>query len=286
MTQLASHRAYIYAFFMSIVGATAAAALKYIGAGVAVEFITLWQYLICLLISLVILRFKKIGLKQVLAIESKDRFTLFVRGISGLLGFYAFYAAINNIPLVDATLLRHSSPLFVPLIAWLWFALKTPVKTLAFIVLGFVGVYITLRPDAESASFYHIVGLLAGICLAFSMVTTNRLKSYDSSIVLFYYFLISFIGILPAGINTWQSVSLLEAVLIFYIGSSIYIALYLYNKAFTLSSAALVSPMTYLSIVHAGVLGWLIWGYVPSLISVLGMLIVVVCGLLTTLQKN
>jgi len=77
----------------------------------------------------------------------------------------------------------------------------------------------------------------------------------------------------------------LQGYLYVIIGSSIYIALYLYNKAFTLSSAALVSPMTYLSIVHAGVLGWLIWGYVPSLISVLGMLIVVVCGLLTTLQK-
>jgi drug/metabolite transporter (DMT)-like permease len=71
-----------------------------------------------------------------------------------------------------------------------------------------------------------------------------------------------------------------------YIGLSIYIAMYLYNLAFTLSSAAVVSPMTYLSIVHAGILGWLVWGYVPSILSMVGMAIVVACGLLTSLIKR
>ena len=146
-----------------------------------------------------------------------------------------------------------------------------------------MGVFITLRPGFETIGRGHILGLASGAFLASSMITTNRLKNYDPNIVLFYYYLISLIGILPFGLMHWQSVNLIQGLLILYIGSSIHIALLLYTKAFTLSSAAIVSPMTYLSIVHAGILGWLIWGHIPNFISVIGMLIVAGCGIATSI---
>lgn len=277
---------FICAFFMSLVAATASAAIKYIGAEVSVEFITFWQFVICLGIALIILRKQGLGVKDITAIDKADRYIMFIRGISGLLGFYAFYSSISKIPLVDATLLRHSSPLFVPLISLLWFGVKTPWRTVGFILLGFVGVYVTLQPETNGFNNYHLIGLSSAVFLALSMVSTNHLKKYDSAIVLFYYFLISFLGMLPLGIMHWQSVTWLQAGLILYIGLSIYLAMYLYNLAFTLSSASVVSPMTYLSIVHAGVLGWLIWGYVPNIVSMAGMAMVVACGLVTTLVRR
>lgn len=289
MTSAPTHSApmqpFIYAFFMSLVAATASAALKYIGQDVSIAFILFWQFAVCLSIALIILYKKRLGVQALKAIEKPDRPILFVRGISGLLGFYAFYTAVNEVPLVDATLLRHSSPLFVPVISLLWFGVKTPWSTVFFILLGFIGVYITLQPEVNNLNRYHFIGLSSAVFLALSMVSTNHLKKYDSAVVLFYYFLISFLGMLPFGIMHWQSVTLLQAGLILYIGLSIYIAMYLYNLAFTLSSASVVSPMTYLSIVHAGLLGWLIWGYVPTVVSIIGMALVVACGLATTLLK-
>ena len=275
--------AYIYAFFMSIVAATAAAAIKFMGGSVSVVFITFWQFAICLLVSMLVLWQKGLAVTEVLAIKPADRSVMFIRGVSGLLGFYAFYLAIDNIPLIDATLLRHSSPLFVPIIALVWLGVKTQAKTIAFIVLGFVGVYVTLRPDLSDINPYHLIGLSSALFLALSMVSTNYLKAYDSAIVLFYYFLISFFGMLPFAIIQWQAITVMEAMLIIYVGASIYIAMYLYNKAFTLSSASVVAPMTYLSIVHAGLLDWLIWQYIPSWLSLVGMGMVVMCGLMTTL---
>ncbi len=278
--------AIIYAFFMSLVAATSAAALKYIGNEVSVEFITFWQFVTCLLISAILLKKNHLADRQGLRVQKADRLIMFIRGISGLLGFYAFYLAVSKIPLIEATLLRHSSPFFVPLIALLWFGIRTSYKVFAFIGFGFVGVYLTLRPDVVEVNVYHLLGLSSALFLALSMVTTNRLKTYRSEVVLFYYFLISFIGMLPVGIFHWQAVSLIQALLILYIGLSIYIAMFLYNKAFTLSDAAHIAPMTYLSIVHAGLLGWLIWGFVPDWLSIVGMLIVVGCGLMTALTKS
>lgn len=277
---------FVYAFFMSLVAATASAALKYIGADVSVEFITFWQFSVCLVIAIIVIHQKKLSVNDLAAIEKSDRYILFIRGLSGWCGFYTFYLAISKIPLVDATLLRHSSPLFVPIISLLWFGVKTPWLTVSFIGFGFVGVYVTLQPETNGFNFYHLVGLCSAMFLAISMVSTNYLKKYDSAIVLFYYFLISFLGMLPLGIIHWQSVTWFQAGLMLYIGLSIYIAMYCYNKAFTLSSASLVSPMTYLSIVHAGLLGWLIWGHMPTLLSMVGMAIVVACGLVTTLMRR
>ncbi|NRA40961.1 MAG: DMT family transporter [Pseudomonadales bacterium] len=284
MSSSHSNMAFVYAFFMSLVAATAAAVIKYLAATVSVEFITFCQFAICLLVSIAVLHKKSLGIAAVLAIETSDRLTMFIRGVSGLLGFYAFYLAIENIPLVDATLLRHSSPLFVPLVAWLWLRNSTQLRSLAIILLGFAGVYIALQPDLRQLNPYHLIGLGSALCLAISMVSTNYLKKYDAAIVLFYYFLISVLGMLPLAVQYWQSVNLLQLLCIGYVGASIYIAMYLYNKAFTLSNASLVAPMTYLSIVHAGLLDWLIWQYLPSWLSLLGMAIVVACGLLTTLS--
>ena len=44
-----------------------------------------------------------------------------VRGVSGCACFYLFYLALSHISLVEATLLRASAPLMVPVVILLWF---------------------------------------------------------------------------------------------------------------------------------------------------------------------
>ena len=110
-----------YASLMSLMGSLAAAGSKLLDGKASAEQIVFFQYLICLLCVAHLL-----PSPHKLRIAAGDRITLVLRGLSGLLGFYALYAAIREIPLIEAVLLRNTAPFFVPLLAALWLHSKTP----------------------------------------------------------------------------------------------------------------------------------------------------------------
>ena len=131
-----------YAVATALVGSTAGAASKFISSDVPVPVIVLVQYFICLLLML-----------PWLCRRTLDDFKTarpgahFVRGMTGWLCFFAYYQSLSYIPLVDATLLRSTAPLFVPLVIWLWLKRIVPGRAWLPMILGFAGVTLILRPD-------------------------------------------------------------------------------------------------------------------------------------------
>ncbi|MFK0571362.1 MAG: EamA/RhaT family transporter, partial [Endozoicomonas sp.] len=90
------------------------------------------------------------------------------------------------------------------------------------LILGFVGIVLILKPDLDGVEIWHLVGLVSGLSLALSMVGTRALSSSEpASVILFYYYLISFLCSLPLAILEWQVVPLWTLPYLFYIGFSI-----------------------------------------------------------------
>jgi len=199
--------------------------------------------------------------------------------VGGWLCFYTYYAALDQIPLVDATLLRNTAPLFVPLVALLWLGARVPFLRWLPLVLGFVGVIFILPPGSEDVGWGHGIGLMSGLTLAVSMVGTRTLSRTDSGKnIMFYYFLISFLLSLPLAVYHWQAIPLRAWPYLIFIGLSIFIAMWLYTKAFSYAKASVVSPINYSAGVVSGVMGWLIWDYLPPSGAVLGALLIMAAG--------
>lgn len=269
---------------MTVFGSTGAAATKLIAGAVSVEQIVLIQSLICLVSVLPQCSTHSFN------IASGDRIAIIIRGLAGLLGFYALYQAIRYIPLIEAILLRNTSPLFVPLLAFLWLKTRSPIHNLLSIVVGFIGVYLVLDMDLSKPSPGHLIGLCAGVFLALSMVSTNRLAGkYKPATILFYYYLISIIGILPFAFSGPIDLSWTDVAALLYVGFVTHIALLLYTKALSLAKATIIAPITYMSVVNAGIIGWLVWDEIPSSRSIIGMSLVIAAGILTSMlsaRKN
>lgn len=262
---------------MTLFGSTGAAATKLVDGTVSVEQIVLIQAIICLLCVL-----PQCSPKS-LTIAAGDRFAIFIRGMAGLLGFYALYEAIRFIPLIEAILLRNASPLFVPLLAFMWLGTRSAWHNLMAILIGFVGVYFVLGTDLSAPGPGHLVGISAGFFLALSMVSTNRLAgNYKPGTILFYYYAISIIGMLPFAFNSEISLQWQSLVALLYIGFVTHIALVLYTRSLTLAKATIIAPITYLSVVNAGIIGWLVWDEVPSQHSLIGMCLIIFAGIMTS----
>ena len=186
------HAIYL-SLLMVLLASTAAAAAKIASTTASTATIVTVQYLVCMLLCLPTV------LKPGLASLRTQRLGLhLVRGLAGVLGFYFYYAALDNIPMVDAMLLRQSAPLVVPLVMWAW--TRDTVLTSAWLplVIGFVGVAVILRPSPAGLSWWHAAGFISAVTLAISMVATFQLALTEPvSRILFYYFALSLLCVAP-----------------------------------------------------------------------------------------
>lgn len=270
-----------HAIYLSIVtvilASTAAAAAKYASAHASTAAIVTVQNLVCL--ALCLPRVLRPGLHSL----RSNRLNLhLLRGAAGVMGFYLFYAALENIPMVDAMMLRQSAPLTVPLVMWVWGRDKVPSSAWLPLAIGFAGIAIILRPSPEGLSWWHAGGFISALMLSISMVATYRLASTEpTSRILFYYFVLSLACVAPFSLGGFNDLSWQEWLAMIHVGVALYFALELYTRAYGMAPASAIAPINYFAVVLAGLWGWLFWGQVPDSWSVLGSGLVIVGGLLT-----
>jgi drug/metabolite transporter (DMT)-like permease len=273
-----SHAIYL-SLLMVILASTAVVAAKLASRTASTAAIVSVQFAICTLLCL------PTTLRPGLSNLRTTRLGLHLfRGAAGVLGFYLYYGVLEYIPLVDAMLLRQTAPLAVPLVMWAWNREKVPASAWLPLTIGFVGVAIILRPSPEGLSWWHAAGLMSGLALAISMVATFRLATTEpDSRILFYYFTLSLLCVLPFGVDDFGSIRWQDWLAVVYIGVSIYFTLALYTRAYAIAPASAIAPVNYLVIVLGGFWGWAIWGQVPDLWSLVGSALVIAGGLLTLL---
>ena len=206
-----------------------------------------------------------------------------VRALSGLLSQALFFLAVKNMPLVDAVLLVNAAPLFILFVALVWLRTRITPVVAAGLVIGFVGVLLILRPS--STLFTNPAALLAiaaALCSAIALVSVNRLSSTDKpDAILFYYFLISTVAAAPFAIHGWQMPAGIEWGYLAGIGIFMALAQLFIILAYQRATADRLAPFNYSVVVFSGLIGWLVWGNVPGLLAVTGIVLVCAGGIIS-----
>jgi drug/metabolite transporter (DMT)-like permease len=211
----------------------------------------------------------------------------FVRAIAGLLSQYFFFLAVSNISLLDAVLLVNAAPLFIPFVALIWLKTRIEGKLWLGLGLGFLGIVLILQPGAGVFHWASLLALIAGVFSAIALVGQGRLTVTEpASRILFYYFLISSVLTAPLAIARWTAPDpsawmWLLGVGVFMMASQLFLVM-----AYAHASAAKVSPFNYSVVVFAGLIDWLVWDRVPNLLSVAGVLLVCVGGVIATIHHQ
>lgn len=257
-------------------GSTVAAAGKHLSSQVHISAIVLAQYLICFV--MVLPWWLRNGKRAVL---TNRPFTHIVRGVSGCACFYTYYLAMQHMPLVEATLFRNTAPLLVPLVILVWYRSAIPAARLIPLLIGFAGVTLVLRPTFDGISVWQLIALSSGVGLAISMVGTRELaRTEPESRILFYYFTISLLFVLPFFALNYQPIPIDALPWLAYVGVVMYGTFVIYTKAFAYVPSSILAPTSYFALVFSGLLDWMIWGVIPDTPTVLGIALVVSGGLL------
>jgi len=211
-----------------------------------------------------------------------------VRAVLGLCSIYFYYFALKRLPVANAISFANTMPLFTPFVILIW--LKLLVSKWKFISagIGFLGVLLMLNPSQftfEPASFS---GLGTGLCAAIVFVGIRQLSKVELiHVILFYYFSIATIISFFPCMYSWEPI--LEWKLWIYLicmGVLGMLFQFLLTLAFSMAPSSKAGLTVYLAVLFGGLWGWLIWGEVPTIVSSLGMGLIVLGGTMAMLDNT
>lgn len=256
---------------------------KLIPATIPATTILFFQNIICLLLVLPqVIKAGKNGLK------TEHPWLHLTRDIAGVLSFLMLFIAVKNISLVNAVLLQNAAPLWIPFVVLIGLRKKVSSHLWFTIPIGFIGIIMILHPNAHMLeNLGTVVGILSGIFLAISLVTIRRLKLIEPTYrILFYYFLVGTIMMLPFLFVNWVPLTNTDIALLISVGIFMYLGQMLITYSFHHAKASTLSPLSYSTIIFSVIAGWLIWGEAPSLLAALGIILVIIGGVLSVVMEK
>lgn len=206
------------------------------------------------------------------------------RSVVGLLAMYGFFYAIAQLKLSNAMVFTYSSPIFIPLIAWLFLKEKVSAAMLIAALFGLMGVLCVAKPDAGLFNHLSIIGLGASFLAAMAFVTVRALTQTEPpERIVFYFCLIgTLISVIPM-FWLWRSYQWSELGLLISAGVLANISQICMSWAYSLAPAGQIGPVNYIAIIFAGIWGFLFWQELPDLSSLLGFGLILIAILLCSL---
>ena len=205
------------------------------------------------------------------------RALLFGRGLSGFLALTGVFYALLHLSMAQATILQYLHPVFTALLAFVFLAERPTAATLICIALSLLGLVCMLMPYWASgasapASLWPIMAGLAGALgsgIAYTLVRKLVATEHPSVIVL-YFPLVCVPGtLLLGGANfVWPTATGWWVLL--GVGCFTQIGQLALTKAMQLDAASRVTSLSYVQIIFASVLGWSVFGEIPTQATFLG----------------
>ncbi len=186
-------------------------------------------------------------------------------------------AALHYLPLAETTALLFFAPLLVAMLAGPFLGERLGVFHWMVIVAGFGGVLLIARPggDLHPAGLALVLG--AALCYAIYQIQTRQLSPTENTLtMLFYTALVGTVGMTLAAPLYWSGPvpDWREALLIASLGIYGGTGHFLLISAFRHAPATTLSPLLYVQLIWATLLGWLVFGHWPDAMTLAGMAII------------
>lgn len=203
---------------------------------------------------------------------------LLLRGLFGTLALFLFFVTLQELPLASAMTIQYLSPIFTSVIAI--FVLSEKVRSLQwlFYAIAFAGVLLIEQIDPRVSLFYLVIGIISAFCsgVAYNLVRSLRGREHPLTVVLHF----QLVGVVAGSISLffeWRTPTGWEWLYLFLVGAFSQLGQIFLTNALQKERAASVSIVNYTGLVYAISIGWLVFGEMQSIDTLMGMALVV-CG--------
>jgi drug/metabolite transporter (DMT)-like permease len=271
------------------------------------NFVSLYEvYLIRTVVSFILILIFLILTKKPIVFKSQYPILTLFRVILFFFGFSSFYISLTVLPLGTATALFFVTPFLITIFAHFFLKEEIGPRRWSAIAVGFVGVYITLNPDFSNFNYLSLLPILCAFCYSLSMIIIKKTSDKDSvytQTFTFYIgaiiFSIIFYFVMGDGkFNTTEHPAAqfifrewfvdIENSILFMVATGVTatLAFLLLFSAYSIASPAVVSPFEYSILLWSPLIGWIYFNEVPTLSTVIGILIIVGSGIYIFLREK
>ena len=202
------------------------------------------------------------------------------RALVQFLSMCAIFTAFGLMPLADAVSISFSAPLFLTVLSIPILGERVGVYRWGAVLVGFLGVLIMVRPGAGVLEWGAVFALVNAFLSASVTISLRRMSITESSVTLVVWQVATTVVLstllLPFG---WVAPTFQDAAIMALVGVASGVGQYMWTQAFRFAPAAVAAPFSYTAMIWAMVLGYLIWGDLPTPALVGGALVVAGSGL-------
>lgn len=216
--------------------------------------------------------------------KARDPIGYMIRCGLGVVALYAFMYALGAAPLALVFLIFFTRALMLPVAARLMLGERSNRFVWGAVVVGFVGAALPLVPAVQEPeqALGVLAALVAAVSTAGSQTAVRRLTEAGNApgMIVLIYSAASVLGTLPVALPSWVTPPAADWPMLAALGLFAVGAQYTAAKAFSKATVGFLAPLDFLSVPVAAVLGWALFGELPSLLTVIGSVIVLLAAII------
>ena len=271
------------------------------------SFVSLYEvYLVRTVVSVILILFYLKLTNKPIVFKTQYPLLTFIRVILFFFGFSSFYVSLTVLPLGFATALFFVTPFLITIFAHFFLKEEIGIRRWSAVVVGFIGVYITLNPDFNNFNYLSLLPILCAFCYSLSMIIIKKTSDKDSvytqtftfyfGAIIFstiFYFLIGDGQYNTSDHPAYQFIFRewfvdLESSILFMAttGLTATVAFLLLFTAYSIASPAVVSPFEYSILLWSPLIGWIYFNEIPTLSTAIGIFIIVSSGVYIFMREK
>lgn len=221
-----------------------------------------------------LLDYKKSG-KAAVSIPKGCLLYLFIRAISGSIGIFGNFYAVDRLVLSDAAILNKMAPFFAIIFSFILMKEKIKPLPLVAIIIAFLGSVLIVKPSMDfSKTLPSLAGFIGGVGagLAYACVRKLGALKCNGKIIIFFF---SMMLSIPYMIKSYNPMSLNQFLCLCGAGACAAGGQFTITAAYYHAPAREISIYDYSQIIFSTILGFVFFGQLPDYLSVIGYLIII-----------
>ncbi len=221
------------------------------------------------------------------AIATPSKRAMLMRSTLTLSAWICYYSAARDMPLAQLLTLYFSSPLITMMLAIPMLGERITRPRWIAAGLGFTGVLIASDPVGVRASFATGLVLFAAVLWGIAIILMRQIARRESSMLQMFYqncFFLLITGTLTA--FTWVTPHGSQFWLLLAVGVLGGLGQYSLFEACRMAPASVMATVEYTALVWAFVLGYLVWGDIPSLPIWIGAGLILSSGIFLLVMEH
>jgi drug/metabolite transporter (DMT)-like permease len=199
-----------------------------------------------------------------------------VRLICSIVSMIAAYYAYAHMELATAVSLTFTRPLFMIVLAILILGERVRWRRGLATLAGFIGVLIVLGPSDLAFHPAALSALLSAAAVSGAIAIIRQQAAVEGSLTLIVWFMTgtAILTAIPAALD-WQTPQGIQWGYLVFIGLASSIGQFCMIQALSYGEATVMNPIDYGQLILAAMFGYLIFGEVPTIWTILGAVVIV-----------